>query len=614
LHQAAVADNNRHLAGRGQIVMGFTNAAPTRNAALPRRIRHLLALALAAALLFGPLPAQSGGEDVNARRPDGSTPLQWAVFDGDVPEAKRLIAAGADVRASNNYGINALLLAADISSTELIELLLKHGADANSANPEGETALHLLARSGNVEAAKLLLKAGAKVDPRENFGQQTPLMWAVARRQPAMVELLLAKGANPDARGAVRDYQRVATAESRAKSMDRGGFTPLLYAARENCRQCVESLIKHGADLNLPDPTGVVAMVIAMINGNTDIAKRLIEACADVNQWDIFGQAPLHVAIATMGGGGGGGRGGRGGGGGNPLDADLPQQATGAQIVQMLIARGANPNQQTSYPSAVRSVGYRGTTPFLVAVGTGNLPLVKQLIANGALVTLATAEGQGAIHAAVQARVGGGGPPGDGLDLGALATVNDDADAAAPAAAPRAAAGPPRGSSPAGAPRGAGAGPGARGGAGRVAGGGAAGGGPAGPSPQVELIQYLAAQGADVNIMAERNWRYRTRGGSALHYAVRTGNLQIVQAIVELGININVKDDDGLTALDYAMARGHLGFQQQRQPPDKPIADYLRSHGANVELERVPDWKRDGAPLSTNAYDSILWPVDPKGP
>ena len=71
-----------------------------------------------------------------------------------------------------------------------------------------------------------------------------------------------------NARSAVRDYQRVATAESRAKSLDRGGLTPLLYAARENCRECVDILIKHGADLNLPDPSRVVPLVIAMINGN----------------------------------------------------------------------------------------------------------------------------------------------------------------------------------------------------------------------------------------------------------------------------------------------------------------------------------------------------------
>jgi uncharacterized protein len=491
--------------------------------------------AAAAVLLLGGMPPALAGvkQDVNARRPDSSTSLQWAAFAGDVGEAKRLIAAGADVNASTNYGINALLLAADIANTELIQLLLKHGADANSANPEGETALHLVARAGNVEAAKLLLKAGARIDPREMFGQQTPLMWAVARRHPAMVELLLAKGADADARGAIRDYQRVATAESRAKSMDRGGFTPLLYAARENCRACADALIRHGADLNLPDPSGVVAMVIAMINGNFDIAKALIAAGADVNQWDVAGQAPLHVAIAGLGGVRGSG---------NPLDADFPQQATMRELVQMLIERGANPNQQVSYQSAVRGAGGRGTTPFLVAVGTGNIELVKQLVASGANAKLATSEGQSAIHIAVQVRGGG------------------------------------RNSS------------------------------------QVELIKYLASLGADPHMVAERNWRYRTRGGSALHYAVRGGNQQVVQALLDLGVDINVKDEDGLTALDYAMARGHVAFMQQAQPPNKPLAEFLRSKGANVELDWAPEWPHDGAPLSTNAYDAKLWPVDPKGP
>ena len=120
---------------------------------------------------------------------------------------------------------------ADGTTPLQMALLLKAGADPESANADGETALHLVARAGNVEAAKLLLKARAKVDPRENFGGQTPLMWAVARRHPEMVELLASKGADVNARGAIRDYRRVATAESRAKSLDRGGLTPLLYAA-----------------------------------------------------------------------------------------------------------------------------------------------------------------------------------------------------------------------------------------------------------------------------------------------------------------------------------------------------------------------------------------------
>ncbi len=181
-------------------------------------------------------------------QPDGSTPLQWAVFHGDVAEAKRLLKAGADVKAVNDYGVNAMQLAADGANTDLIRLLLRAGADPDSPNPEGETALHLVARAGNIEAANLLLRAGATVDPRERFGDQTPLMWAVARRHPDMVELLASKGADVNARSAVRDYQRVATAESRAKQLDRGGLTPLMYAARENCGQCVEVLLKHKVD------------------------------------------------------------------------------------------------------------------------------------------------------------------------------------------------------------------------------------------------------------------------------------------------------------------------------------------------------------------------------
>lgn len=575
------------------------------------------AAAVAAALMIAAPVFAGAAEDVNARRPDGSTPLQWAAFAGDVAEAKRLIAAGADVQATNNYGISAMLLAADIASTELIQLLLKHGADAKAANADGETALHLVTRAGNIEAATLLLKAGAQVDAREQLGEQTPLMWAVVRRHPAMVKFLLEHGADVNARSAIRDYQRVATAESRAKSLDRGGFTPLMYAARENCRECADILIEHGADVNMPDPAGVAPMVIAMLNGNTDIAKRIIEAGADVNQWDIFGQAPLHVAIAGMGGGGRGG---------NPLDADFPQVTTGAELVQMLIERGANPNQQTYFRPAVRGGGGRGTTPFLVAVGTGNIDLVKQLIAKGANVRLSTSEGTGAIHAAAQARgggggggfggggFGGGGPPPGGPP--AAAPGGDDADgsepgAAAPAAAPAAPAAP-RAGAPAGVARTL-AGAQAPGGRGGMGGGGAA---PATrANPQVELIKLLAAEGADVNLMAHRHFLQRSRGGSALHYVVRGGgNRQVIQALVDLGLDINAKDEDGLTALDYAMGRGYVPFLQMPQPPNRQLADYLRSLGATVELDKTPDWPPQGPPIATAVYDSVIWPVDPVGP
>jgi ankyrin repeat protein len=558
---------------------------------------RIAAPALAAVLVMTSGIAIANKVDVDARRPDGSTSLLWAAFEGDVTEAARLLKAGADVEAANNYGINSLLLAADISNTELIQLLLKNGADANAANTDNETALHLVARSGNVEAAKQLVKAGAKVDAREALGNQTPLMWAIARRQPAMVEFLIGKGADINARSTIRDYQRVATAESRLKLPDRGGFTPLLYAARENCRECVELLLKSKVDVELPDPSAMSPLMIAMINGNWDIAKRLVESGADVNHWDMYGQSVLSLAIINMGNAGDR----------NPLDSDKPNKATGREVVQMLVDGGANPNQQTYFrppcgPGCVRDgqiiMPGRGATPFLYAVSSGNIDLVRQLLQKGANPRLATTDGLGAIILAV----GHTPAPYTGAMIGGQFVPETAAPAGAvPAAAAGGAARAAGAASPAAGGRGAG-------GAGRNGAGGSTG-------SKVELIKLLAAAGADVNLVARRHFLHRTRGGNPMHFAVRAGgNRQVIQALLEVGVDINGRDEDGLTALDYAMGRGYVPVLQLPLPANRPLADYLRSLGANVELERTPDWPPEGPPHRTQVYDAVIWPVDPVGP
>ena len=334
-------------------------------------------------------------EDVNRRGPDGSTPLQWAVFNGDVNEAKRLLRAGANITLANHYGATPMTLAAEVGNTDMLKVLLEAGANADSPNPDGQTALLAVARTGNVEAAKLLLEHGATVDAKEKWGGQTALMWASARRHPAMMELLIARGADVNAVSIDRNYQRHIQAEGRPKSLDSGGLTPLLYAARENCLACVDVLLKNKADIDLADPDSVSPLLVAVMNANWDLAKKLIEAGADVNQWDIYGESPLLSAIDLRS---------RIDGGRASIDA--PNATKGIDILKLLLDRGADPNMQLFFqPANARGVLYtRGVTPLIRAAVNADSEVVKLLLDKGADASVSTADRQTPIHAVLAGR------------------------------------------------------------------------------------------------------------------------------------------------------------------------------------------------------------------
>jgi ankyrin repeat protein len=341
-----------------------------------------------------PAPS-SQSEDVNRRNADGSTPLQWAVHEGDAAKVKRLIEAGADVSLANHYGATAMGLAAEVGNADILKLLLKAGADADSPNPDGQTALLAVARTGNVEAARVLLEFGATVDAREKWGGQTALMWASARRHPEMMALLISGGADVNARGIARNYQRHVTAEGRPKNLDSGGFTPLLYAARENCIGCVKVLLDHGADIDLPDPDGVTPLHVAIMNANWDLARQLILAGADVNQWDIFGEGPLFTAVGL-----------RNQVSGGRASIDPLNQTDGLTIVGLLLERGANPNMQLFFrPANVRgTTATRGSTPLIRAATSADLEVVNLLLKHGADVNVQMADRQTALMAVLAGR------------------------------------------------------------------------------------------------------------------------------------------------------------------------------------------------------------------
>ncbi|HZF30048.1 MAG TPA: ankyrin repeat domain-containing protein [Gammaproteobacteria bacterium] len=472
--------------------------------------------------------------DVNRRNADGSTPLQWAVYDGDASEVKRLLGAGADVSLPNNYGATPMSLAAEVADTAILKLLLEAGANADSPNQDGQTALLTVARTGNVDAAKLLLDHGATIDAREGFGGQTALMWAAARRHPEMIELLLARGAGANLASTNRDYQRHVTAEGRPKSLDSGGLTALLYAARENCIACVDALLKGGADIDLPDPDGVSPLNVAIMNANWDLAKKLVDAGADVNQWDIYGEAALYNAVGFVARADGG-----------RASIDPPNATKGMDVVRLLLDKGADPNMQLFFrPANVRgSTNGRGSTALIRAANSLDKPMVKLLLEHGADATLYTGDRQTPIHAVL---AGGGGA--------AIALSNG-------AAAP---------------------------GRGRE-------------DDAIELIKMFHDAGTDVNVVALVNHIEEVRGGSALHYAVRKRYKEVIKLLASYKIDMNLKDQDGLTALDYTQSRGFMPFMALQTPIFKDEAALLRELGATVLMPKDPVWPVLGPPQG-------MWP------
>jgi len=239
----------------------------------------------------------TGGADVNELSVDGTTALHWAVYRKDLELVQMLLAEGADPDLRNDYGATPMTVAAEHGAYPVMKALVDAGGNIESPNGEGQTLLMAVARTGNTDTAALLLDKGANVNARENWGGQTALMWASSQQQPAMVELLIKQGAEVNARGKDHDWPRWVTSEPRNKPLDDGGYTPLLYAAREGCEACVAALLDGGADIDLPDLWGQTPLLMATLNLHYDTAALLIERGADIKRWDWWGRTALYNAI-----------------------------------------------------------------------------------------------------------------------------------------------------------------------------------------------------------------------------------------------------------------------------------------------------------------------------
>lgn len=210
--------------------------------------------------------------NIESREPDGYTPLQQAVLDGDLDAVRELLACGANIDAIGIHGDTALHLAARYGHTEIVETLLAHAVNIEATNIGAHTALHMAAIYGQTEAATTLLAHGANI-AAITPNAYTALHIAVEYEQTEIVKILLAHGANLEA----RIY---------------GSFTALHLAASRGQTEIVRSLLAQGAYIESvarhtshragypPSTSDRTAVQIAILCDHVDVVDILLAAGA----------------------------------------------------------------------------------------------------------------------------------------------------------------------------------------------------------------------------------------------------------------------------------------------------------------------------------------------
>ncbi len=170
------------------------------------------------------------GADVNEKSNKGKTALMFAASEGHAKVLRTLIEHGAKIDIADNYGTTALIVASTAGHDEVVALLLEHNANPVARDNSGSSPLVNAVYFGHTKTVSLLLPRQKNLDKQDgeellllasglghndiinvmiDYGisanarglkQRTALMAAAAFDRAETAKILLARGANPDAR------------------------------------------------------------------------------------------------------------------------------------------------------------------------------------------------------------------------------------------------------------------------------------------------------------------------------------------------------------------------------------------------------------------------------
>lgn len=236
---------------------------------------------------------------------EGGTGLHFCTT---VDTACLLLDHGADICAPDGVGSSALHHVVKVTDNfALIHFLLDRGLPVDLGDSGGHTALVMACNSGRIDNARILLERGANVNNTNRIGR-TPLF----STRLNCVDLLLKHGANPniqDTYGCTALHQEanhkivdlLLQGGANANARNNRGETPLCRCFLDS--RILLSLVSNGANVNAKDSAGcpVLHRVVLECSNNAALLEALLERNVDLNAVDETGSTVLHSVIKQMG-------------------------------------------------------------------------------------------------------------------------------------------------------------------------------------------------------------------------------------------------------------------------------------------------------------------------
>src|SRR6185312_9644529 len=246
---------------------------------------------------------------------------------------------------------------------------------------------------GSVPVLTALVAKGAKVDDKEKLRGTTALMWAAANSNADAVRFLISKGADVSARSGTtapgRPPYLAPAGRNRIEDFinGRGGSggghrveenDPKARAQLDQEKALAEkALVDAHADVNQRSEYGWTALLVATQNRFYKIGVYLLDHGADPNIANDGGWTPLYIATDNR----------------NIEGGDYPTRKPDMDhldYIKRLFASHADPNLRMRSSTETRTIfthqwlQEEGATPFLRAAQSGDIVLLKLLLAHGA--------------------------------------------------------------------------------------------------------------------------------------------------------------------------------------------------------------------------------------